>query len=776
MKKWTTIVLAVLVVALITGLACLSSAAATTENVLVNGVDLVSDADHTVACGDGTAVYDPATRTLTLTDAEITVGSRFNSGNDVAGVYLSGHSDSVTVVLVGENSITLTDSNYRSNGIYVNSRADFYMKGTGSLSVKIRGSHPYAVYLAHCSGYFKDVTLDCSLAEGSGYTGGVIEHGSYDSASPGPFEIELDNVDLKASGYMVGVFSIGGLSVKDSDINIATEDAALYAEMNGMLIENSTVTASAVYDDCSAICSWGDTGIENSTVIATAKGNAIYSYGDVLISEGSDLDLVSTGSDGFTSSHGITVSGGSFLTVEGLWAGVYTGEIFSVVDGYVSMMGVDAALYARRVLSGSSSAAPSESPVAVALGSDYAAQDGLTVYTEDWDYTEVWDSWEWDYVYRWQSYSYFVDGEGDLATTVVIDLRPADYTAVNEALAAANALNKDWYKDVSALEAAVNAVDFTKNFREQQAVDAMAKAINDAILALEIKSADYSEVDKAVADAAALDPKRYVDFSAVIAALNAVDRTKDISEQDEVDAMAKAIKDAMAALVWGDADYTEVDNAVAAPAALNPEDYKDFSSVLAAVAAVVEGKKADEQDAVDAMAKAINDAIAALVPDPADYTELNAVIAKAKALNKDHYYDFSKVEAALAKVDLTKNAKQQPAVDFMADAIESAMGFLKMKPADYSAVDAAIAAAEKLDKSSYKDFSKVEAAIAAVVTGKMIDEQAAVDAMAKAINDAVAALESINPATSDYVVAGIVLLAAAAAVTGFVVIRKRRNV
>lgn len=66
---------------------------------------------------------------------------------------------------------------------------------------------------------------------------------------------------------------------------------------------------------------------------------------------------------------------------------------------------------------------------------------------------------------------------------------------------------------------------------------------------------------------------------------------------------------------------------------------------------------------------------------------------------------------------------------------------LSIKPADYSAVDAAIAKAKALNKDEYKDFSAVDAAINAVVRGKTLREQAAVDAMAKAIEDAIAALE-----------------------------------
>ena len=83
---------------------------------------------------------------------------------------------------------------------------------------------------------------------------------------------------------------------------------------------------------------------------------------------------------------------------------------------------------------------------------------------------------------------------------------------------------------------------------EQDQVDAMAKAIEDAIAALEYRGADYTAVEEAIAKAEALDPEDYTDFSAVTAAIEAVEYDKRITEQAEVDAMAKAIEDAIAAL------------------------------------------------------------------------------------------------------------------------------------------------------------------------------------------------------------------------------------
>ena len=77
----------------------------------------------------------------------------------------------------------------------------------------------------------------------------------------------------------------------------------------------------------------------------------------------------------------------------------------------------------------------------------------------------------------------------------------------------------------------------------------MAKAIEDAIAALKYKDADYTKVDAAIAKANALNKNDYRDFSAVKAALDAVARDKNITEQAKVDAMAKAIEDAINALV-----------------------------------------------------------------------------------------------------------------------------------------------------------------------------------------------------------------------------------
>ena len=133
--------------------------------------------------------------------------------------------------------------------------------------------------------------------------------------------------------------------------------------------------------------------------------------------------------------------------------------------------------------------------------------------------------------------------------TPLCGAEPADYSAVEAAMAAIpTVLTVYTDESVAALNTAVDGVVKGKAFVSQANVDAMAQAIKDAIAALQYKGADYTKVDEAIAKANALNKDNYKDFSAVEAAVKAVVRGKNIMEQSEVDKMAKAIEDAIAAL------------------------------------------------------------------------------------------------------------------------------------------------------------------------------------------------------------------------------------
>ena len=529
----------------------------------------------------------------------------------------------------------------------------------------------------------------------------------------GAGKIEIINSKVEATSYYPALFTEGDLTVNGGEVKCtSTADGAIWTRGDILIKGGAKVTTYSEYPMGGngsftveeAEIDAKNTNVNNIPAIfdecvpSIADGYRL-NYAKAVDSEGTEIDLLSSGTQYFAlykNVHFITkaVYPVSFVVTPDSLTNVVIKVNGQEVTGPVSL---EAGTY----------------PVEVTADNCKAYIGNITITADAATHTQ----------------------------TITMTYLPADYTKVDAAIAKANALNKDNYKDFSAVEAAVNAVVRDKNITEQSEVDAMAKAIEDAIAALQYKDADYTKVDAAIAKANALNKDEYKDFTAVEAAVKAVTRGKNLTEQSEVDAMAKAIEDAIAALQYKDADYTKVDAAIAKANALNKDEYKDFSAVEAAVKAVVRGKNITEQSEVDKMAKAIEDAIAALQYKDADYTKVDAAIAKANALNKDNYKDFTGVEAAVNAVVRDKNITEQSEVDAMAKAIEDAIAALQYKDADYTKVDAAIAKANALNKDEYKDFTAVEAAVNAVVRDKNITEQSEVDAMAKAIEDAIAALQ-----------------------------------
>lgn len=112
------------------------------------------------------------------------------------------------------------------------------------------------------------------------------------------------------------------------------------------------------------------------------------------------------------------------------------------------------------------------------------------------------------------------------------DVKPepvaADYTAVDEAIKAAEALNKDDYEDFSAVTKAIEAVDRTLTSEEQAKVDAMAKAITDAINGL-VKKQPVVEPD----DPGKTDIKVDLDGNEYAADFKDVASVGDVKVKDE---------------------------------------------------------------------------------------------------------------------------------------------------------------------------------------------------------------------------------------------------
>lgn len=133
--------------------------------------------------------------------------------------------------------------------------------------------------------------------------------------------------------------------------------------------------------------------------------------------------------------------------------------------------------------------------------------------------------------------------------------------------------------------------------------------------------------------------------------------------------------------VEGDvADYTAVDEAIASiPEDLSVYTDETVGTLNAAVEAVVRDLPASQQDVVDDYAEAIEDAIAKLAYKPADYTAVDAAMAKAEALDESLYANFSAVTEAVNAVEEGKNITEQETVDGYAAAIEAALDALVLR-------------------------------------------------------------------------------------------------
>ena len=255
------------------------------------------------------------------------------------------------------------------------------------------------------------------------------------------------------------------------------------------------------------------------------------------------------------------------------------------------------------------------------------------------------------------------------------------------------------------------------------------------------QAADYTAVDKAIASIPEdLSPYTEVTVQAVNDAVAAVDRTKTASDQADVDEMAKAIEDAVAALKeqpvkfsYDGQDVSFIKKAGSQFGMLTPQDGTTVSiSGNNVVIHYVPKNKTTyggfNWGSVD-MLKYGDETV-----NPGYDVAFNDDGTMDLTVSKD-YCGYAH-PIAVVKRSFSKNTWTS------ADQYYLAIPALKYFDADYSAVEAAKAKVPA-DLSIYTDASAqaVVKAVAAVIGGKKADEQAAVDAMAQAIEDAVAALK-----------------------------------
>ncbi len=344
----------------------------------------------------------------------------------------------------------------------------------------------------------------------------------------------------------------------------------------------------------------------------------------------------------------------------------------------------------------------------------------------------------------------------------------ADYSKLDALIAECDALNQadyeaaEWVTFANALaDAKAVARDLTA--KNQSTIDNAYNALLSAKNALKLLgSADYSALVAEISKGTTYAQDFYTEeswaaYQTVLASAQAMADAADLksNEQTKVDEMEAQLIKAKGALVVVGADYTAVETAIASiPADADLTAYYTTASAEAVVAAknaVVYGLKKNEQAKVDAYAKAINDAVAALVLTPADTAALKTAIDKAEAVDSTRYtadsYNAMKAEldkatALYAKTDLTKKDNQAE-VDAQTKALNDAIAALVFAGADYSKVETAIASFEALTESYYTAPTwaaakiKYDAAVEAKGKSFTIDQQAQLDAYADELNTAI---------------------------------------
>ena len=526
------------------------AADSTAYDIWVDGVQVTSENKDNL-CG-GTVSYDPTTHTLSLNNA--TLDSDTLSDYGIKTIIPS----TLKIRLTGTNSITRTCPG-GGMGIAPNSSNSVEITGDGTLVINVNGEN-YDGISAGADVKISDkakvtinaegglgivgrmVEIDGATVNSTGLYAGIDAHSlkivngadvtlkATQDERNGAFiwkdqegnggDIEIVQSTVKATSYYPGLYAAGNLTVDGGEVSCtSTADSAIWTQ-GDILIKggakvatdgkypmggNGTFTVEEAEIDAKNTSADNIPAIFDESVPVIADGYKL-TYAKAVDSEETEIDLLSSGTQYFA----------LYKNVHFITKAVYPVSFVVTPDGLTNVV----VKVNGQEVTGSVSLEAGTYPVEVTADNCKAYTGNITITADAATHTQ----------------------------TIAMTYLPADYTKVDAAIDKANALNKDEYKDFTAVEAAVKAVVRDKNITEQSEVDAMAKAIEDAIAALQYKDADYTKVDEAIAKANALKKDDYKDFSGVETAVKAVVRGKNITEQSEVDKMAKAIEDAIAAL------------------------------------------------------------------------------------------------------------------------------------------------------------------------------------------------------------------------------------
>ena len=489
-KKLFAILLSIVMVA---GLLPATALAAepTVYDIWVDGVQVTSENKDNLF--SGTVSYDPATHTLSLNNATL--------DNDTLSDYgiKTTIPSTLKIRLTGTNSITRTDPG-GGVGIYLNYSNSVEITGDGTLVINVIGKNydgistgadvkisDKANVTINAEGGLgiagRMVEIDGATVNSTGLYAGIDAHwlkiingadvtlkatqdgrnGAYiwkDQEGNGG-DIELAASKVKATSYYPGLYAAGNLTVNGGEVNCtSTADGAIWAKGN-ILIKggakvttdgkspmggNGTFTVEEAEIDAKNTNENNTPAISDECVPVIADGYHL-NYAKAVDSEGTEIDLLSSGTQDFA----------KYKNVHFITKAVYPVSFVVTPDGLTNVV----VKVNGQEVTGSVSLEAGTYPVEVTADNCKAYTGNITITPDTATHTQ----------------------------TIAMTYLPADYTKVDAAIAKASALNKDAYTNFTAVETAINTVVRDKNITEQDEVDAMAQAIEDAMAALEKKPA-----------------------------------------------------------------------------------------------------------------------------------------------------------------------------------------------------------------------------------------------------------------------------------------------
>ena len=277
----------------------------------------------------------------------------------------------------------------------------------------------------------------------------------------GAAKIEIINSKVEATSHYPALFTEGNLTVSGGEVKCtSTADGAIWTKGDILIKGGAKVTTYSEYPmggdgtftveeaeiDARNTNANNIPAIFDACVPVIADGYHL-NYAKAVDSEGTEIDLLSSGTQYFA----------LYKNVHFITKAVYPVSFVVTPDGLTNVV----VKVNSQEVTGSVSLEAGTYPVEVTADNCKAYSDNITITSDTATHTQ----------------------------TIAMTYLPADYTKVDEAIAKANALNKDAYTDFTAVEEAINAVVRDKNITEQGEVDAMAKAIEDAMAALVKKPA-----------------------------------------------------------------------------------------------------------------------------------------------------------------------------------------------------------------------------------------------------------------------------------------------